>query len=181
MRSVRGARYPGDRVGVTGAPRAADAPGAGPSPRDWWLAYEPIHAVVYFDPECRARMLDLGLRGFWMGYFAGRAAPFGPVGPELVEATFFNFHPAMVRRAIPDAWSFADPVRIWAERQAAAAAVLRRVLPGVAEEAGRVRETLSLAAEGGAGGGQTPLRCHKGDARAGRSGRGALARVYRPP
>ena len=33
-------------------------------------------------------MSDLGLKGFWMGYFAGRAAPFGAVGPGLVEATF---------------------------------------------------------------------------------------------
>ena len=45
-----------------------------------------------------------------MGYFAGRAAPLGAVGPgDGRPRIFFNFHPAMVRRALPDAWSFADP------------------------------------------------------------------------
>ena len=52
-------------------------------------------------------MDGLGLRGFWMGYFAGRAAPFGAVGPDLVTATFFNFHPARAARALPDAWGHA--------------------------------------------------------------------------
>ena len=79
------------------------------TPRRAWLALEAVHAVTYFAPESRAALADLGLRGFWMGYFAGRAAPLGPVGPGVVEATFFNFHPAMVRRAIPDAWTFASP------------------------------------------------------------------------
>jgi len=104
---------------------------SGPSPRDWWLAFEPVHAVVYFDPACRSAMDEVGLRGFWMGYFAGRAAPLGAVGPEPVIATFFNFHPAMVRRALPDAWSFAPPKTVWAARRTSAAAVLRRVSPGV--------------------------------------------------
>ena len=56
----------------------------------------------------RRVLRDVGLRGFWMGYpFVGRAAPLGAVGPAVVTATFFNFHPEMVRRAIPDAWLFA--------------------------------------------------------------------------
>jgi hypothetical protein len=33
----------------------------GPSPRAWWLKYEVVHAVVYFDPECLAAMDGLGL------------------------------------------------------------------------------------------------------------------------
>lgn len=71
--------------------------------RDWWLTFEPVHAVVYFDPGCLAATDALGLRGFWMGYLAGRAAPFGPVGPEPVTASFFNFHPDRARRALPAA------------------------------------------------------------------------------
>ena len=47
-----------------------------------------------------------------MGYFGSRAAPLGPVGPGVVEAAFYGFAPRMVRRAIPDAWSFAPPARI---------------------------------------------------------------------
>ena len=34
--------------------------------------FEPIHAVTYFAPESRAAFDGLGLRGFWMGYFAAR-------------------------------------------------------------------------------------------------------------
>jgi hypothetical protein len=64
-----------------------------------------------------------------MGYFANRAAPLGPVGPGVVEALFFNFHPDRVRRALPDAWDLVAPAEILAGRQADAAAALRRLLP----------------------------------------------------
>jgi len=101
------------------------------SPRDWWLAFEPVHAVVYFDPACLAAMDGLGFRGFWMGYFAGRAAPFGAVGPDLVTATFFNFHPSRAARVLPDAWGYASPGDVWATRTHTAASTLRRVDPTV--------------------------------------------------
>ena len=104
---------------------------SGPTPREWWLATEPVHAVVYFDPECLAAMDGLGFRGFWMGYFAGRAAPLGPVGPAPVVATFFNFHPDRPGRVLPEAWSVAAPADVWATRTHAAGAVLRRVCPDV--------------------------------------------------
>jgi hypothetical protein len=106
-----------------------------PTARDWWLAFEPIHAVVYFDPECLAAMDALGFRGFWMGYFAGRAAPLGAVGPEPVTASFFNFHPGRARRALPEAWTVASPTDVWATRSHAATQVLRRVDPGVVRTA----------------------------------------------
>jgi hypothetical protein len=102
-----------------------------PSPRAWWLAIEPVHAVVYFDPACLAAMDGLGFRGFWMGYFAGRAAPFGAVGPDVVTATFFNFHPSRAARVLPDAWGHASPGDVWATRSHAAASTLRRVDPAV--------------------------------------------------
>ena len=92
-----------------------------------WHRLEPVNAVTYFAPECRAAHAQLGLRGFWMGYFAGRAAPMGAVAPGVVEAVFFNFHPAMVRRAIPDAWARATPDAVVSERSAAAAGALRRL------------------------------------------------------
>ena len=106
-----------------------------PPPRAWWLAFEPVHAVVYFDPECLAAMDALGFRGFWMGYFAGRAAPFGAVGPDLVTATFFNFHPDRARRALPGAWSSATPADAWATRTHSAAQALRRIDPAAAATA----------------------------------------------
>ena len=65
-----------------------------------WTLFEPIHAVTYFTPEGRSAYEQAGLRGFWRGYFAGRAAPLGAAGPAVVAASFFNFAPAFVARAI---------------------------------------------------------------------------------
>jgi hypothetical protein len=91
-----------------------------------WLAIEPIHAVTYFDDGCREAAAASGMRGFWMGYFAFRAAPLGPVGPAPVEAIFAGFRPAGVARALPDAWQHATPEACLATRVAAAADALRR-------------------------------------------------------
>ncbi len=96
--------------------------------RRMWLATEPYHAVVYFAAEPRAAYDGAGLRGGWMGYFASRSAAMGPVPAAVVIATFFNFHPRMVRRAIPDAWGFAAPERVLAARRAGVDAALRRLL-----------------------------------------------------
>jgi hypothetical protein len=98
--------------------------------RTLWHRLETVNAVTYFAPECREAPAGLGLAGFWMGYFACRAAPLGPVGPGVVEATFYNFHPRRVRRAIPDAWARATPAAVLEVRAAAAATALRRLLPG---------------------------------------------------
>jgi helix-turn-helix protein len=63
-----------------------------------------------------------------MGYFASRSAAMGPVPAEVVVATFYNFHPRMVHRAIPDAWGFAAPADVLAARLEGADAALRRLL-----------------------------------------------------
>jgi hypothetical protein len=78
--------------------------------RKMWHLLEPYHAVTYFAEESREAFKKIGLKGYWMGYFAGRAAPLGEVGGNLVTATFHNFAPAMVNRAIPDAWKFAGSI-----------------------------------------------------------------------
>ena len=96
--------------------------------RTLWHRIESLNAVTYFSPECREAPTRLGLQGFWMGYFACRAAPMGPVPAAVVEATFFNFHPGRVRRAIPGAWSVSDPSLLVRVRAEAAAAALRRLL-----------------------------------------------------
>jgi hypothetical protein len=103
--------------------------------RELWLRYEPIHAVTYFAPESHQAARDAGLKGFWMGYFGFRAAPMGAVSSGVVIATFANFAPQMVRRAIPDAWSFASPDVLVEVRAEAAARALRRVVPDVDEVA----------------------------------------------
>jgi helix-turn-helix protein len=96
------------------------------SARRLWSRLEPIHAVTYFSPEALAALAKAGYKGFWMGYFAGRAAPMGRVGPEIVFATFYNFSMAHVRRAIPDAWTFAPPSAALEARQAGSVAALKR-------------------------------------------------------
>jgi hypothetical protein len=94
--------------------------------RRLWSRLEPIHAVTYFSPEARSALAKAGYKGFWMGYFAGRAAPMGPVGHEIVFATFYNFSMPHVRRSIPDAWTFAPPRAALEARQEGSVGALRR-------------------------------------------------------
>lgn len=77
-----------------------------------WRVFEPCHALVYFSEHKKRHYDAVGLKGGWMGYFASRAAAMGPVPAEVVVATFYNFSPAMVRRAIPDAWRYSSPSRV---------------------------------------------------------------------
>jgi hypothetical protein len=93
--------------------------------RRFWAAIEPIHAVVYFAPEPADAARKAGLRGFWMSYFASRVAPLGPVPAEAVGAMAYGFAPAMVARAIPDAWKFAAPEAVLEARLTSAPDALR--------------------------------------------------------
>jgi hypothetical protein len=77
--------------------------------RRLWLHAETVHAVTYFAPEARDAFEQVGLRGFWRGYFAGRAAPMGAVSRGTVVATFYNFHPDFVARSVPDVWTMVTP------------------------------------------------------------------------
>ena len=117
--------------------------------RQVWQLYEPLHAVTYFAPEARTAFEDAGLRGFWRGYFAGRAAPLGAVGAAPVTALFFSFAPAMVARALPDVWQRAAPERALTARLDGAVAALRSFLPPEParwEEAAGLLETATRAA-----------------------------------
>jgi hypothetical protein len=123
-----------------------------------WTFFEPVHAIVYFAPELQELYREAGLRGGWMGYFASRSAPMGAVGADVVTAVFHNFKPAMVHRAIPDAWQFSTPERVLAARLDGADVALRRLWgdeidsPGVAEAA-----ELALEAAGHLSGDGRPL------------------------
>ena len=103
--------------------------------RAMWTLFAPVHAVIYFAPEARGAFEDAGLRGFWRGYFAGRAAPLGPTGPAVVTASFFNFAPAFVARAIPAVWDLISPEDALRTRLAGADAALRGLLAGREAEA----------------------------------------------
>jgi hypothetical protein len=123
--------------------------------RRMWRLLEPVHAVTYFAPETRQATDALGLRGGWMSYFACRSAPLGAASAELVTAVFYNFHPTMVARALPDAWSFATPEAVLDARLGAVDAALRRVAgaeldrPEVAEAAELARRAAELASTAG--------------------------------
>src|SRR3954454_6606989 len=134
------ARRARERLGVT-SPATA---------RRLWALGEPYHALSYFTAESRRAGEDVGLTGFWNGYFAFRAAPLGVVGAPVVTATFYNFAPAFVRRRVPGVWETVTPVQALAARLAGIDAAVRRVFgeewPGSAEAA-EAAELVRMAAE----------------------------------
>jgi hypothetical protein len=105
---------------------------------------EPIHAVTYFAPEARAELDGLGYRGFWMGYFAARSAPFGMVPADVVTAAFYNFAPERVAKALPAAWDVASPSAALQARQRSAVAALQRY--GVSDQDAEVPAELAARA-----------------------------------
>jgi hypothetical protein len=94
--------------------------------RRFFHRFEPVHAVTYFAPEARAALDGLGYRGFWMGYFAARSAPLGMVPHGVVTATFYNFAPERVAKALTGAWAVAGPDLALRAREDSAVAALRR-------------------------------------------------------
>jgi hypothetical protein len=110
--------------------------------RSMWTLFEPIHAVTYFAPEARSAFEQAGLRGFWRGYFAGRAAPLGPAGAAVVTASFFTFAPAFVARAVPGIWELITPEEVLRTRLAGASQALRSLLAGQESEAAAAADLL---------------------------------------
>ena len=100
---------------------------------------EPIHLVTYFAAEPTEALLALGLRNYWDGYFAGRAAPLGRVPPEVVHAVFYNFADGEVARHIPRVWDTTTPEAALAAREQGAVAALRRILGDLAGTPGLAR------------------------------------------
>jgi len=115
--------------------------------RAMWTMFEPVHDVTYFAPEALGAFTEAGLRGFWRGYFAGRAAPLGGARAAVVAASFYNFAPAFVARAIPGVWDLITPQEAIAVREAGAAAALQRLLAGREADAATAASLLWRAAE----------------------------------
>jgi hypothetical protein len=111
-----------------------DHAGDAPLARRMWRTLEPYHGMIYFAPEAAAEYEAIGLTSGRMGYFASRSAPMGAVTAEVVIATFFNFHPALVHRSIPKAWELASPAEILAARLRGADGGLRGLLGSRLEE-----------------------------------------------
>ncbi|HEX5402253.1 MAG TPA: hypothetical protein VFX16_08130 [Pseudonocardiaceae bacterium] len=112
--------------------------------RETWRLAEPLHSMIYFAAEGIERYTAIGLRGMHMGYFASRGAALGPVSANVVISTFYNFAPAVVSRAIPDAWGFAEPATVIAARREGATAALRRAL-GPTADSPEIAEAAELA------------------------------------
>ena len=114
--------------------------------RRLWIRLEPYHALVYFAPEVREAFEGIGLQGFWRGYFAGRAAPLGPVGAGPITAAFHGFRPDFVARALPAVWSMTDPSAAIDARLRGVDAVLQRL--GISSEAALCAEAADVLDRG---------------------------------
>lgn len=106
---------------------------------------EPLHSYHYFAREVREAYTGLGLDGASQAYVAGRAAPMGPIGPGVATATFYNFHPRVMREALPAAWGVADPDTVLRARGRAVEAMFTNL--GAPSEP--VAEATELAREAG--------------------------------
>src|SRR2546421_7211498 len=109
---------------------------------------EPIGVIPYSADEPNEAMYALGFTDYWDTYFAGRAAPLGPVPAEVVDALFYNFAPGEVARHVPKVWRTTTPAAAIAARRLGCVKALRRILgqrtdgPGFA----RATELLTKAA-----------------------------------
>ncbi len=114
-------------------------------------AFDSLHALAYFAPEVDQALTGIGLRPGRMPYFAGRSAAMGPVGPEVVAATFYNFNPEVVARVIPRAWTLATPEQVLAARLEGVDGALTRLLGEGELKSDQVVEAAELAREATAG------------------------------
>lgn len=100
--------------------------------------------MIYFAPEATEAYRRAGVAEDRDGYFASRAAAMGEPPAELVISTFFNFHPDLVRSAIPRAWRSTRSEELVDVRLVAARAALVRML-GDAAQGDHVVEAADLA------------------------------------
>lgn len=112
---------------------------------------EPLHVLGYFAPEPTERVAALGIRGGMRAYFAMRSAPMGEVPAEVVVATFFNFAPQQVAKAIPSVWEVTTPDAVNAARYEGIDASYRRVLGEDVLGSDEMAEAASLARDATAG------------------------------
>lgn len=107
---------------------------------------ECVHAPVYFAPQPQQNYAALGLRGYWRGYFASRAAALGTPAADTVTELFGGFAPSFVARAIPEVWTITAPEAVLRARLDGAVAALRSVFDGDATTAARsAAETVDAA------------------------------------
>src|SRR6476646_10778389 len=118
--------------------RCQPMPHPQPKVRRMFELVEPIATVTFADVPNEA-FLALGMRNYWDGYFAGRAAPLGRAPAEVVHAVFYNFADGEVARHIPWVWGVTTPEEAIAVRERGSAAALREGLGELADSPGLVR------------------------------------------
>ncbi|MCP2342139.1 helix-turn-helix domain-containing protein [Actinomadura rupiterrae] len=108
---------------------------------------EPIGAVTFSEVP-NEEFLALGMRNYWDGYFAGRAAPLGLAPAEVVHAVFYNFADGEVARHIPWVWGKITPEEAIAVRERGSAAALRQRIGVLADspDLGRIADLTTRAA-----------------------------------
>ncbi|MGC4957586.1 SCO6745 family protein [Actinomadura citrea] len=99
---------------------------------------EPIGAITFSEVP-NEEFLALGMRSYWDGYFAGRAAPLGLAPAEVVHAVFYNFADGEVARHIPWVWGKITPQEALAVRERGSAAALRLRIGELADSTSLVR------------------------------------------
>ena len=99
---------------------------------------EPIATVTFSEVPTEA-FLALGMRNYWDGYFAGRAAPLGLAPAAVVHAVFYNFADGEVARHIPWVWGRTTPKEAIAVRERSSAAALRQLIGELADSPDLVR------------------------------------------
>ena len=118
-----------------------------PLPRAAHKVLEPLHTMVYFVPESGERYEAAGVKGGMRGYFASRSAALGVVPAEVVIATFYNFSPGLIRKAIPSCWDNATPEAVLAARYDAVDAAWTRLLGEAELKSDEMAEAAGLARE----------------------------------
>jgi hypothetical protein len=99
---------------------------------------EAIGTVTFSDVPNEA-FLAVGMRNYWDGYFAGRAAPLGMAPAEVVHAVFYNFADGEVARHIPWVWGKITPQEAIAVRERSSTAALRQPIGQLADPPDLVR------------------------------------------
>lgn len=94
--------------------------------RRTWRSLEAVHGMIYFTPDAPPEYANAGVTHHRSAYFGSRVAAMGAVPAEVVIATFFNFHPALVRRAMDGLWERTTPQQLLDARLTAVDVSLRR-------------------------------------------------------
>ncbi|MCU1365546.1 MAG: hypothetical protein JWN39_1185 [Ilumatobacteraceae bacterium] len=122
--------------------------------RKTWRSMEVVHGMIYFTPDAPPAYAAVGITKSRPGYFISRVAAMGAVPAEVVIATFYNFHPNLVRHSMENAWSLTSPAAMLTARLNAVDCSLRRafgqeVLDSVelAEAAGLTQRAAMVACE----------------------------------